>query len=224
MGQCDRIGGDSRSQPRRRQRLRRWRHDQFWQTLVGKSLQHERRSGHVPRFARPVFVNAAQVSVIGRSDTVTATAGSSVRLANTGTDDDIFGGSNDVLVLNNAETTVNGHQTQSVSRDRIGDRKRPSRCVRLRRGAWRLLNHGVRDERAAASSAADWTNFAALQASHDIFRRGKHDHRNQCDRYADASEHAGCRAVGNEREIPVNAARTRCRTPSERQTGDCSAK
>jgi hypothetical protein len=120
-----------------------------------------------------VGVNDSQVSVIGRSDTVAATAGSLVRLANTGTDDDIVSGSNDTLVLNNAEATLNGSSDTirfSSSDALIANGQSEAFVFGAALGVSSIT--GFETSERLRLSASDWSNFAALQASHDLFQSG----------------------------------------------------
>jgi hypothetical protein len=120
-----------------------------------------------------VGVNAAEVSVIGRSDAVTATAGSLVRLANTGTDDDTVSGSNDTLVLNNAEATLNGSSDTirfSSSDALIANGQSEAFVFGAALGVSSIT--GFETNERLRLSLDDWTNFASLQASGDLFQSG----------------------------------------------------
>jgi hypothetical protein len=122
-----------------------------------------------------VGVNASQVSAIGRSDTVTATAGSLVRLANTGTDDDSVSGSDDTIVLNNAEVTLNGSsdtiRLSSSDADALSANGQSEAFVF---GAALGVSSiaGFETNERLRLSASDWSDFGALQASHDLFQSG----------------------------------------------------
>jgi hypothetical protein len=117
-----------------------------------------------------VTVADAQASVIGRSDTIKATAGSLVRLANTGTDDDIVT-DDDILRLNNAETTLNGSSdtVRFAGSDAVTAKGQSDAFVFSADPGISSITGFEPNERLRLS-AADWTNFAALQASHDMFQ------------------------------------------------------
>jgi len=120
-----------------------------------------------------VSVSSAEVSVIGRADTITATAGSLVRLANTGTDDDVFTGSDDVLRLNNAETTLSGSSNTvhfAGSDSVVANGQSNAFVFGADLGVSSIT--GFEANERLRLSLDDWTNFAALQASGDLFQSG----------------------------------------------------
>jgi hypothetical protein len=96
-----------------------------------------------------------------------------VRLANTGTDDDIVTGDDDILRLNNAETTLNGSSdtVRFAGSDAVTANGQSDAFVF---GADLGISSitGFEPNERLRLSAADWTNFAALQASHDMFQSG----------------------------------------------------
>jgi autotransporter-associated beta strand protein len=118
-----------------------------------------------------VGVNDAQVSVIGRSNTITATAGSLVRNSNTGTEDDTVTGSDVTLVLNNAETTLNGSSdtVRFASSDAVIANGQSDAFVLGADFGVSSITGFEANERLRLS-VADWSNFAALQASGDLFQ------------------------------------------------------
>jgi len=120
-----------------------------------------------------VSVSSAEVSVIGRADTITATAGSLVRLANTGTDDDVFTGSDDVLRLNNSETALNGSSNTvhfAGSDSVVANGQSNAFVFGADLGVSSIT--GFEANERLRLSLDDWTNFAALQASGDLFQSG----------------------------------------------------
>ena len=115
----------------------------------------------------------AQASVIGRSDTITATAGSLARLANTGTDDDVFTGDDDVVRLNNAEVTLNGSSDTvrfAGSDSVVANGQSDAFVFGADLGVSSIT--GFEANERLRLSAADWTSFAALQVSNDLFQSG----------------------------------------------------
>ena len=120
-----------------------------------------------------VSVSAAQVSVIGRSDTILATAGSLVRLANTGTNDDLVEGDDDVVRLRNADATLKGSSNTvrfAASDSIIADGQSEAFVFGADLGVSSIT--GFETNERLRLSLDDWTNFAALQASGDLFQSG----------------------------------------------------
>jgi hypothetical protein len=120
-----------------------------------------------------VSVNAAQASVIGRADTISATAGSLVRLANTGVNGDAFTGSDDVVRLYNAQVTLNGASDtiHFQGSDAIVANGQSNAFVFGEALGVSSITGFQTNERLRLS-AADWSSFSALQASHDLFQSG----------------------------------------------------
>ena len=118
-----------------------------------------------------IGVNLAQVSVIGRADTITASAGSQVRNANTGTDSDTVTGSDVTLVLNNADTTLNGSSDtiRFAGTDALTASGQSNAFVFGADLGVSSITGFEANERLRLS-IADWSNFAALQASGDLFQ------------------------------------------------------
>jgi len=118
-----------------------------------------------------IGVNLAQVSVIGRADTITASAGSQVRNANTGTDSDTVTGSDVTLVLNNADTTLNGSSDtiRFAGTDALTANGQSNAFVFGADLGVSSITGFEANERLRLS-VADWSSFAALQASGDLFQ------------------------------------------------------
>ena len=120
-----------------------------------------------------VILSNAQAAILGGYNTINASAGSTMSLSNTNGHGDVVNGSNDALYLTSAQAVLNGSANNVFL---------SGQSTLTAHGNFEALNFGAQFGTEVIGgfnatdvlhlSAMDWSSFAALQASGNLFQSG----------------------------------------------------